>query len=117
MLMDVESVLRSLKSEPGLRPAYHRKQGWSGGHLPISVLTYRLVQVIRSRLQVGGEMTNWSTSRDILLSRIRVTACFRRSDGRIIRICRAIEVELRQRKIRGVPGLEPEPGKMWWMVA
>ena len=117
MLTDVESVFRSLKSELGLRPVYHRKQVRSDGHLFISVLAYQLVQVIRSRLRAHGETASWSTLRDILSGQIRVTACFRRADGRVIHIRRATRAEPRQRKIYGALGLDPEPGKMRRMVA
>jgi len=50
MLTDLESVFRSLKSELGLRPIYHRKEIRSDGHLFITVLAYQFVQIIRRRL-------------------------------------------------------------------
>ena len=117
MLTDVESVFRSLKSELGLRPVYHWKQVRSDGHLFISVLAYQLVQVIRSRLRAHGETASWRTLRDILSGQIRVTACFRRADGRVIHIRKATRAEPRQRKIYRALGLEPEPGKTRRMVA
>lgn len=117
MLTDVESVFRSLKSELGLRPVYHRKQGRSDGHLFISVLAYQLVQVIRSRLRAHGETASWKTLRDILSGQIRVTACFHRADGRVIHIRKATRAEPRQRKIYRALGLDPEPGKKRRMVA
>ena len=117
MLTDVESVFRSLKSELGLRPVYHRKQGRSDGHLFISVLAYQLVQVIRSRLRAHGETASWKTLRDILSGQIRVTACLRRADGRVIHIRKATRAEPRQREIYRALGLDPEPGKKRRMVA
>ena len=50
-LTDVEAVFRSLKSELGLRPIYHRKPARADGHLFITVIAYQLVQVIRTRLR------------------------------------------------------------------
>ena len=47
-LTDVEAVFRSLKSELGLRPIYHRKPARADGHLFITVIAYQLVQVIRT---------------------------------------------------------------------
>ena len=54
-LTDVEAVFRSLKSELGLRPIFHRTQGRSDGHLFITVIAYQMVQTIRRRLGEKGE--------------------------------------------------------------
>ena len=62
-------------------------------------------------------MASWSTLRDILSGQIRVTACFRRADGRIIHIRKATRAEPRQREIYRALGLAPEPGKTRRMVA
>ena len=53
-LTDLEAVFRSLKSELGLRPLYHRKPVRAEGHLFITVIAYQLVQVIRRRLAERG---------------------------------------------------------------
>ena len=63
-LTDVEAVFRSLKSELGLRPIYHRKPARADGHLFITVIAYQLVQVIRTRLRAHGEHAKWTTSRE-----------------------------------------------------
>ena len=42
-LTDLEAVFRSLKSELGLRPIYHRKPLRAEGHLFITVIAYQLV--------------------------------------------------------------------------
>ncbi len=70
MLTDLEAVFRSLKSELGLRPIFHRKQERSDVHLFITVLAYQLVQVIRRRLHAHGEharcLSENSPSSDII---------------------------------------------------
>ena len=55
MLTDLEAVFRSLKSELGLRPIFHKTQNRSDGHLFITVIAYQLVQTIRRRLAEHGE--------------------------------------------------------------
>ena len=40
MLTDLEAVFRSLKSELGLRPSFHKTQNRSDGHLFITVIAY-----------------------------------------------------------------------------
>ena len=47
----IESVLRSLKSELGLRPVYHSKESRVDGHLFITVLAYQCVQLLRTHLK------------------------------------------------------------------
>ena len=72
-LTDVEAVFHSLKSELGLRPIYHRKPARADGHLFITVISYQLVQVIRTRLRAHGEHASWTTLRRILEGQQRVT--------------------------------------------
>ena len=52
-LTDVEAVFRSLKSELGLRPIYHRPAR-ADGHLFITVIAYQLVQILRTRLRASA---------------------------------------------------------------
>ena len=70
------------ESELGLRPIYHHKPVRAEGHLFITVIAYQLVQVIRTRLRVAGHGDGWAALRRILEGQQRVTAVFRREDGR-----------------------------------
>ena len=99
MLTDLEAVFRSLKSELGLRPIYHQKQHRSNGHLFITVLAYQLVQVIRRRLREHGEHSSWHSLRSILAGQHRVTATFRRADGRVLHVRKATVAEPEQRAL------------------
>ncbi len=54
MLTDLEAVFRSVKSELGLRPVFHRTEGRVDAHLFITVLAYQFVQLIRRRLRAQG---------------------------------------------------------------
>ena len=110
MLTDLEAVFRSLKSELGLRPIFHRKQNRSDGHLFITVLAYQLVQIIRRRLAGFGETASWTTLRRILQGLHRVTATFRRKDGRTLHVRKATRAEPHQLTIYNVLGLNPAPG-------
>ena len=47
MLTELESVLRSLKTDLGLRPVFHRVDSCVEGHLFISVLAYHFVRTLR----------------------------------------------------------------------
>ena len=109
-LTDVEAVFRSLKSELGLRPIYHRKPARADGHLFITVIAYQLVQVIRTRLRARREHARWTTLRRVLEGQQRVTATFRRPDGRTLHVRTATQAEPDQRAIYDTLGVDPHPG-------
>ena len=116
MLTDVEAVFRSLKSELGLRPIFHSKQNRADGHLFITVIAYQLVQTIRKRLADQGETASWTTIRRILEGQQRVTATFRRKDGRTLHVRKTTRAEPGQLKIYQALGLNPDPGGIRKMI-
>ena len=109
-LTDIEAVFRSLKSELGLRPIFHHKPIRADGHLFITVIAYQLVQVIRRRLRQTGESASWDTVRRILEGHQRITATFRRADGRTLRVRKATHAEPPQQAIYHALTLDHEPG-------
>ena len=109
-LTDVEAVFRALKSELGLRPIYHHTPRRAEGHLFITVVAYQLAQVIRTRLRAHGEHASWSTLRRILEGQQRVTATFRRPDGRTLHVRTATQPEPEQRAIYEAIGVDSHPG-------
>ncbi len=109
-LTDLEAVFRSLKSELGLRPVYHHKPVRAEGHLFITVIAYQAVQVIRKRLAAVGERASWTTLRHILAGQQRVTATFRRDDGRTLHVRTATVAEPAQKAIYDAIGIDPNPG-------
>ena len=109
-LTDVEAVFRSLKSELGLRPIFHQTQKRSDGHLFITVIAYQLVQTIRRRL------ASWASLRRILEGQQRITATFRRKDGRTLHVRKPTRAELRQRAIYQTLGADPVPGGIRKMI-
>ena len=108
-LTDVEAVFRSLKSELGLRPIYHRKPRRANGHLFLTVIAYQLVQVIRARLREHREHASWTSLRRILNGQQRVTTTFRRPDGRTLHVRTATQPEPEQRAIYDALGIDPNP--------
>ena len=109
-LTDFEAVFRSLKSELGLRPIYHHKPVRADGHLFITVIAYQLVQVIRRRLRESGETASWTTLRRVLEGQQRVTATFRRADGRTLHVRKATRAEPPQQAIYDALGVGCAPG-------
>ena len=109
-LTDVEAVFRSLKSKLGLRPIYHHKPIRAEGHLFITVIAYQLVQVIRTRLREAGHNACWTTLRRSLEGQQRITATFRRADGRTLHVRKATRAEPPQLAIYDALGIQHAPG-------
>ncbi|MBL0352342.1 MAG: IS1634 family transposase [Dechloromonas sp.] len=110
MLTDLEAVFRSLKSELGLRPVFHHKEGRSDGHLFISVLAYQCVQLVRRQLKAKGIDASWASLRETLSVQRRVTASFKQKDGRTLHLRKATQPEPKLRAIYTALGLDPLPG-------
>jgi transposase len=73
MLTELEAIVRSLKSELGLRPIYHHKSARVDGHLFISVLAYHLIHTQRIQLKAQGIHLSWERLRNQLAGQQRVT--------------------------------------------
>jgi hypothetical protein len=116
LLTDLEAVFRSLKSELGLRPVYHHTDARADGHLFISVLAYSFVQIIRRRLRAAGITDSWSSLRQTLGGQCRVTATFRRADGRALHVRKATRAEPEPLAVYQALGLDPAPGGVKKMI-
>lgn len=109
-LTDLEAVFRSLKSELGLRPIYHHKEERCDGHLFITVLAYQMVQYIRRHLGDTLDHACWARIRQIMNNQHRITATFRRRDGRTLHVRKATRAEPEQREIYRCLKIDPAPG-------
>jgi hypothetical protein len=110
MLTDLEAVFRSLKSELGLRPIFHRKQARGDGHLFISVLAYQFVQIIRTRLADRGIHDSWISLRKILQVQRRTTSCFNTRGGRTLSVRKASKPETPLAELYAALALPSNPG-------
>lgn len=61
LLTNLEVVFRSLKTDLGLRPVYHRIERRVEGHLFVSLLAYCVVHAMRLRLKAAGISDSWET--------------------------------------------------------
>jgi len=110
MLTDLEAVFRSLKSELGMRPVYHRKQHRCDGHLFITVLAYQGVQVIRKQLKEKGHSQSWTSLKDIFEVQRRLTMTFKQKDGRALHIRKATNPEQELQQLYQNLGISMQPG-------
>jgi len=83
-LNDVEKTFKSLKSDLGLRPVFHRRRDRIQSHLFIAVPAYHAVHLIRRRMAEGGIRDSWPTLREKLSTWMRLTTVLKREDGRWI---------------------------------
>ena len=74
------------------------------------------MQTIRRRLGEQGERSSWASLRRILEGQQRVTATFRRKDGRTLHVRKATRAEPRQLAIYQVLGVDPAPGGIRKMI-
>jgi transposase len=116
MLTDLEAVFRSLKSELGLRPLFHHNENRVDGHLFITVLAYQFVQIIRRHLKEQGITDRWGTLREILGSQCRVTATFKRADGRTLHVRKATRAEPEALAIYQALNVNSAPGGIVKMI-
>ena len=112
MLTDLEAVFRCFKSDRGFRPIFHRKEERADSHLFITVLAYQFVQLIRRRLKQRDSNANssWRTLREIMSTQCRVTASFRRADGKALHVRKATRAEPEQMAIYRALKVNPAPG-------
>ncbi len=109
-LTDLEAVFRCLKTELGLRPIYHQTPKRAEGHLFIAVIAYQLVQIVRRQLRVNDIHHSWTSLRNRLASRCRVTATFRCADSRTLHLRKATALEPHQQPIYDALGIHPDAG-------
>jgi hypothetical protein len=116
-LTDLEAVFSSLKSELGLRPVYHHKEGRAEGHWFITVLAYQCVQLIGRQLQSAGIHDSWSSVRQTLSTQRRLTVRFRQSDGRTLPVRKSSQPEAELAAIYRILNIDPLPGGTNKLVA
>ena len=111
MLTELESVFRSLKTDLGLRPVFHRVDRRVEGHLFISVLAYHFVHTLRLQLKAQGINDSWHTLRQAMATQRRVTVTMQRRDGRVVHVRKATRPKPRHQTLGSILELDPNPGR------
>ena len=111
MLTELESVFRSLKTDLGLRPVFHRIDRRVEGHLFISVLAYHFVHTLRLQLKAQGVNDSWNTLRQTMATQRRVTVTLQRRDGRVVHVRKATRPKPRHQTLGTILKLDPNPGR------
>lgn len=110
-LTRVEGAFRSLKSELGLRPVFHRVSRRIEGHLFITVLAYHLLAFIERALRRNGVHQSWETIRMLMATQVRITVSMTNDEGERIHIRQTTEPEPFHKQIFSALGLPAKPLK------
>jgi len=109
MLTQVEDAFRCLKSELGLRPNYHQKDGRMEGHIFISILAYHLLALLQRELKKKGIHHRWETIRNLMVTQTRITTSITNKEGKRIHIRQTLAPEPHHQEIYRALGISPNP--------
>ena len=98
-LTDLEAVFRTLKTELGLRPIFHKTDSRVDAHLFITLLAYTIIHTIRHKLKAKGITYSWTTIRNITQNQIRVTTTAKCKDGQILYLRKSSLLNEKQKEI------------------
>ena len=107
-LTEIEATFRSLKSELGLRPVWHRNPERIRAHLFVAVLAFHAVHLLRRKLAARGLHDSWRTIRRKLAGWERVTTTLRTVEGRLIENRQDTRPRAEAAEIARAAGVEPQ---------
>jgi transposase len=107
----IESSFRSMKSELGLRPNYHKSETATLAHLFLSVLAYHMVCPVLNRLSQSGLNYTWNSVRNMLSSHDRIVTSFNTREGECIHVRNTTQANLNQKTIYNALGINHDPLK------
>lgn len=108
-LTEIEDTFRSLKSELGLRPVYHRKDIRMEGHLFISVLAYHLVACIQKELARNDIKHRWETIRNRMANHALITTSVTNNKGEVVYQRQTSDPEPFHLEVYHALGISPHP--------
>ena len=85
-LTTIEDSFRYMKSDPGMRPIYHKRDDMCKAHIFVTVLAYHIIIGILKKLKTKGVHHRRNTIRNIFSNHIRVTTAFNAENGDTIHV-------------------------------
>ncbi|MCY4170726.1 MAG: IS1634 family transposase [Bacteroidetes bacterium] len=105
-LGEIEQTFRSMKSELGLRPIYHRDPSRVEAHLFLSILAFHMAHLIRSKLRIHGIHESWGTLKVSLNHQIRITTVLPQNKTHCILLKQDANLKPFQRKVFKAMGIK-----------
>ena len=90
-IRNIESSIRTLKSDLDLRPVYHQKDEASEAHLHLGLLAYWVVNTVRHKLKKQGSHSGWREIVRVMSTQKVVTTCVENDKNQLIRIRKCSE--------------------------
>jgi hypothetical protein len=90
-IRNIESSIRTLKTDLDLRPIYHQTDEACEAHLHLGLLAYWLVNTVRHKLKMHEINSEWREIVRIMNTQKVVTTCVKNNKNRIIRIRKCSE--------------------------
>jgi len=110
-LTTIEASFKSMKSDLGLRPVFHKKDENIKAHIFLSVLAYHFIIPIITKLREKNIRHSWSSFRKILLAHKIVTTSFITKENEIIQIRNIAKENEEQFEIYAALNLKSKPIK------
>jgi hypothetical protein len=111
-LTDLESVFRTLKTELGLRPIFHKTTTRVDAHLFITLLAYTIIHTIRYKLKTNNINYSWNTIRDITHNQVRITTTAKCKDGKILYLRKSSLVNEKHKEICNLLSINHKAGEI-----
>jgi len=105
-LGEIEQTFRSMKSDLGLRPFYHRSQAQIEAHLFLSILAFHTAHLIRCKLRAQGVFHSWGRLKVSLNHQTRITTVLPQNKTHCILLKQDVKLKPLQRKIFQAMGLK-----------
>jgi len=109
LLTDIESSFRTMKSELGLRPVYHRTDERIESHLFITVVAYHIQRIIRFKLKNQGIHDSWDSIRLFMSTHCVVDITQNLEEGGKLSIRKCSFPESYHRKIYSALNISDKP--------
>jgi len=110
-LTDLESVFRTLKTELGLRPIFHKTSNRVDAHLFITLMAYTIIHTIRYKLKAHNIKYRWNTIRNITHNQARITTTAKCKDGKILYLRKSSLPNEKHKEILNILQLTHKAGK------
>ena len=109
-LTNLEAVFRTLKTELGLRPIFHKTDKRVDAHLFITLLAYTIIHTIRYKLKSNNINYSWNTIRDITHNQCRITTTAKCKDGKILYLRQSSLLNEKQKEIFNILNINHKAG-------
>jgi len=108
-IREIESSLRTLKTDLDLRPVYHKSDAGTMAHLHLGILAYWVVNTVRCKLKAHGINSNWQEIVRIGNTQKIITTHGTNKAGVVIDIRKCSQPNEQLKNIQSILLVKPKP--------